>query len=109
MKQSTILLLTFFGALLTNAQNYWQQEVNYTINVKLNDKDHSLSGYEEFEYINNSPNELDRIYMHIWPNAYRNGKTALGKQQYKGGEMMLTFGEEKDKGGIDSLDFKVNG
>jgi len=91
------------------AQNYWQQEVNYTIQVKLNDTDHSLSGFEEFEYVNNSPDQLDKIYMHLWPNAYRNGKTALGKQQYAGGETILRFGDEKDKGGIDSLDFKING
>jgi hypothetical protein len=109
MKHIVISVLTSFCAFLSTAQNYWQQEVNYTIKVKLNDKDHTLSGYEEFEYVNNSPNELDRLYIHLWPNAYRNGKTALGKQQYKGGEMMLTFGDEKDKGGIDSLDFKVNG
>lgn len=109
MKYIVIPFIIFFCAFLSSAQNYWQQEVNYTIKVKLNDKDHTLSGYEEFEYINNSPNELDRIYIHLWPNAYRNGKTALGKQQYKGGETILTFGEDKDKGGIDSLDFKVNG
>ena len=91
------------------AQNYWQQEVNYTIKVKLNDKHHTLSAFEEFEYINNSPNSLDSIYIHLWPNAYRNGKTALGKQKYTSGEMELAFGEEKNKGGIDSLDFRVNG
>ncbi|MEY3200430.1 MAG: hypothetical protein RJA13_2388, partial [Bacteroidota bacterium] len=96
------------------AQNYWQQEVNYTIKVKLNDENHTLSAFEEFEYINNSPNSLDSIYIHLWPNAYRNGKTALAKQQYKDGKTILKFGENKlnakqDLGGIDSLDFKVNG
>ena len=96
------------------AQNYWQQEVNYTITVKLNDENHTLSAFEEFEYINNSPNSLDSIYIHLWPNAYRNGNTALAKQQYKDGKTILKFGENKlnakqDLGGIDSLDFKVNG
>jgi len=109
MKQLKLSILLFFLAGYSTAQNYWQQEVNYTIKVKLNDENHTLSGYEEFEYVNNSPDQLDRIYIHIWPNAYRNGKTALGKQQYGNGEMMLTYGDEKDKGGIDSLDFKVNG
>jgi hypothetical protein len=90
-------------------QGYWQQEVNYTINVTLNDKDHSLSAFESFEYINHSPDQLDKIYIHLWPNAYRNGKTALAKQQFKDGKTNLKFGEEKDKGYIDSLDFKVNG
>lgn len=109
MKYFTLGFLLIFSTSFLSAQNYWQQEVNYTIQVKLDDVNNTLSGFEEFEYVNNSPDQLDRIYMHLWPNAYRNGKTALGKQQYKGGEMMLTYGEEKDKGGIDSLDFKING
>lgn len=91
------------------SQTYWQQEVNYTINVTLNDKENTLSAFETFEYINHSPDQLDKLYIHVWPNAYRNGNTALAKQQYKDGKSTLKFGNEKDKGGIDSLDFKVNG
>jgi hypothetical protein len=91
------------------AQTYWQQEVNYTIKVSLNDKEHSLSAFESLEYINNSPNQLDKIYMHLWPNAYRNGKTALAKQLYKEGQIALPFGADSLKGAIDNLDFKVNG
>ncbi len=34
---------------------YWQQEVNYKINVTLDDKKHTLRGTEEIEYINHSP------------------------------------------------------
>ncbi|MES2800004.1 MAG: M1 family metallopeptidase [Bacteroidota bacterium] len=90
------------------AQNYWQQEVNYKISVRLDDTLHRLVAYEEFEYINNSPDVLDKIYIHLWPNAYKNGTSALAKQQYDSGEKELTFGEEKNKGNIDSLDFKVN-
>jgi hypothetical protein len=104
-------ILTIISVLITvsiTAQNYWQQEVNYKITVRLDDKNHSLMAYEEFEYINNSPDKLDRLYIHLWPNAYRNGKTALGRQQYEGGETELTFGEEKNRGSIDSLDFKVS-
>jgi hypothetical protein len=104
-----ISLILILSSSLVNAQNYWQQEVNYKISVKLDDKSHSISAFEEFEYINNSPDKLDFIYIHLWPNAYRNGKTALGKQIYKSGENFLRFGNDSIKGGIDSLDFKVNG
>lgn len=105
-----IFVLTFlFYAFTTIAQDYWQQEVNYTISVKLNDKDHTLSAFESFEYINHSPNSLDFIYIHIWPNAYKNGKTALAKQLYKSKQKELLFGHDSIKGSIDSLDFKING
>ena len=90
------------------SQSYWQQEVNYKIDVTLDDVSHVLRASESFEYINNSPDRLDFLYIHIWPNAYRDGKSALGKQLYQNGEEFLTFAEEKDRGGIDSLDFRVN-
>ncbi|MEN9988758.1 MAG: hypothetical protein RLZZ585_1797 [Bacteroidota bacterium] len=102
---SCILLIT--GSAFT--QDYWQQEVNYTIQVRLNDKNHELSGYEVLEYVNNSPNTLDRIYMHVWPNAYKDGSSALAKQLYRQGDGKLTFAKEEDKGFIDSLDFKSEG
>jgi len=62
------------------AQDYWQQEVNYRIEVLLDDKKHELHAFETIEYINNSPDVLSEIYMHLWPNAYKNRSTALCKQ-----------------------------
>jgi len=91
------------------AQDYWQQEVNYSIQVKLNDQKHELSGFETFEYVNHSPEAMGQIYMHLWPNAYRDGNTALGKQLYRQGDGKLTFAKEEDKGFIDSLDFQSEG
>ena len=55
---TSFLLLTCL-LLIANCQlKYWQQEVNYTIDVSLNDKDHTLNGFEKIEYINNSPDTL---------------------------------------------------
>lgn len=92
-----------------SAQTYWQQKVEYTISVKLDDTKHQLSGQESFVYHNNSPQTLDRMYIHLWPNAYRDGSTALAKQQYAGGEQQLRYGADSIHGFIDSLDFSVNG
>ncbi|MCK7473948.1 MAG: hypothetical protein MZV49_11405 [Rhodopseudomonas palustris] len=61
---------------------------------------------EEIEYINNSPNELEYIYFHLWPNAYKNGETALAKQK---GKFNNWHEYESMIGYIDSLDFKING
>lgn len=91
------------------SQDYFQQEVNYKIDVKLNDKNHSLSAYEEFEYINNSPTALDRIYIHLWPNAYKNNETALARQLYDMNNMVMQYGDASTLGFIDSLAFKIDG
>ena len=88
---------------------YFQQEVNYTIEVKLDDNKHMLNGSESFIYTNNSPDALSFIYIHIWPNAYKNRNTALAKQLARGKKFTLFTTLEENKGYIDSLDFKVDG
>ncbi len=90
-------------------QPYFQQEVNYTIHVKLDDVKHELSADISMEYINNSGDYLDVIYMHLWPNAYKDHSTALAKQLLENGETKFYYSKEEDRGYIDSLDFKVNG
>lgn len=92
------------------AQNpYFQQEVNYKIKVALNDKKHELSAYEEVTYINNSTSSLSYIYFHLWPNAYKDHKTALAQQLLENGDDKFYFSKQEERGFIDSLDFKVNG
>ena len=104
------LFLFFLISQLTfaNCQNYFQQEVNYRISVELDDENHVLSGFESFEYINNSPDTLHFLYIHLWPNAYKNSKTALAKQLKAGGNEILTRASDSIIGYIDSLDFKIN-
>ncbi len=103
------LTFTIFLAFNSFSQEYFQQEVNYKIDVKLNDKDNTLSAYEEFVYTNNSNCQLDFIYIHLWPNAYKNNQTALAKQLYNMNNKSLQFATEEERGWIDSLDFKING
>jgi hypothetical protein len=83
--KKTFLAITAFCVLKTaDCQlNYWQQEVNYKIDVSLNDKNHSLNGMLDLEYINHSPDKLDFIWFHLWPNAYKNDETAYAKQIFR--------------------------
>lgn len=91
------------------AQDYWQQEVNYEIHVSLNDSSNQLHATETIEYVNNSPSELNYIWFHLWPNAYKHGKTALSKQMRQDGNLTLYYARPSYRGWIDSLDFHVNG
>lgn len=94
---------------LASYSQYWQQEVNYTIDVSLNDKEHSLTGFEKIEYYNKSPDTLRFIWFHLWPNAYKNDKTAFTDQQLENGNTKFYFSGKEDKGYINRLDFKVEG
>lgn len=87
---------------------YWQQQVNYTIDVTLNDKDNTLDAFEKIEYTNNSPDTLYFIWFHLWMNAYKNDRTAFSEQMLENGNTKFYFSDKEDKGYINRLDFKVN-
>src|ERR1035437_278252 len=101
-----------FSFLISDAQNtkaYFQQEVKYKINVKLDDVKHEFTADESMEYINNSPDELSFIWFHLWPNGYKNNTTPLAKQLIADGNKKFYFADDSVRGYIDGLDFKVNG
>lgn len=87
----------------------WQQEVNYSIDVTLNDQQHTLTGQEELTYTNRSPETLPYLWFHLWPNAYRDNSTAFARQQLRNGSREFHFATAEQRGFIDNLDFKVNG
>jgi hypothetical protein len=97
------------GPLMACGQSYFQQQVDYTINVRLDDGAHVLHADETFTYTNNSSATLDTIRIHLWPNAYRDRSTALCDQLDSHGDLDLHFAPEKERGWIDSLDFKADG
>ena len=107
------LFLLLGGLLLSVSlpaqQAYFQQEVNYKIDLTLDDQAHRLSGNIEMEYINNSPNELPEIYLHLWANAYKNRQTAFARQQLQTGSTRFYFAKDKYLGNFSKLDFRVNG
>ncbi len=92
-----------------NLKNYWQQEVNYNIQVKLDDVKNFLRATETISYTNHSPDTLKFIWFHLWPNAYKNNNTAFAKQKVENGAVDFYFSKEEDRGFIDSLNFEVNG
>lgn len=109
MKKLILFLAAFFGVVAVWAQDkYWQQEVNFTINVSLNDKEHSLDALETIEYVNNSPDTLKYIWFHLWPNAYKNDRTSFSEQMLKERRTDFYFSNQQQKGYINQVDFKVD-
>jgi len=106
-------LLFFFTALKSHdaaAQSpRWQQQVDMQIKVQLNEKDNTLQATERFSYQNNSPDTLHYIWMHCWPNAYRNDKTAFSEQLLKNNQTDFYFSREEERGYMNQLQFTVDG
>src|SRR6218665_2433604 len=106
------LLLIFFVFIFKNcfSQNspYWQQKVDITIDATLNDFMNTLAGNIKMVYSNHSPDTLHFIWIHVWPNAYKNDRTAFSDQLLENGSTKFYFSSEENRGYINRLAFKVN-
>ncbi len=89
--------------------NYWQQYVRYEIWVKLDDEQHRLTGKETFVYYNNSPDTLTYLWIHLWPNAYKNDQTPLARQKKKFGSRRFANLAPEDRGWIEIKDVSGDG
>ncbi|OXA76814.1 Peptidase family M1 [Flavobacterium aquidurense] len=72
-----IILLSFlsFGLNSAFAQNapYWQQHVDYKMEVAMDVKNYQYKGKQELVYTNNSPDTLRKVFYHLYPNAFQPG------------------------------------
>ncbi|MEO8962586.1 MAG: M1 family metallopeptidase [Ginsengibacter sp.] len=110
MKKISLSFLLYFQLSASFCQTpYFQQKVSYTIDATLNDIENILDGFEKVTYTNNSPDTLHFIWFHLWPNAYKNDRTAFSEQLLQLGRTDFYFSDENQRGYINRLDFKVNG
>ncbi len=54
-------------------KSYWQQEIKYKMDVKMNVQTNQFVGNQIMRYRNNSPDILDRVYFHLYFNAFQPG------------------------------------
>ena len=71
MKYFAITLLSLFS--LNLSAQYWQQKVDYTMNVELNAETADYSGSQKLIYTNNSPESLSKVFYHLYFNAFQPG------------------------------------
>ena len=105
--RSILLIIVLIGTLPAQESDYFQQYVDYDIQVTLDDTNHTIMAYEKMVYQNNSPDTLNFIWFHIWPNAYKNDSTAFAKQA--GENSRFSRSDSTQRGFIDSLDFSIDG
>lgn len=51
--------------------HYWQQHVDYTMEIDMDVKTYKYTGTQKLVYTNNSPDVLNRVYYHLYPNAFQ--------------------------------------
>lgn len=69
------LFLLLFPSLLMAQNNpnpgYWQQHVDYKMEVNMDVKTYQYKGKQTLVYTNNSPDTLKRVYFHLFNNAFQ--------------------------------------
>jgi len=64
-----ILATTAFG----QRKGYWQQDVQYKMDIDVNEKDYQYDGKMTLIYGNNSGQSLSKVYFHLYFNAFQPG------------------------------------
>ena len=69
------LSISFVASAQHNNPNpgYWQQHVDYKMDVKMDVDKFQYSGTQELKYTNNSADTLKRVYYHLYYNAFQPG------------------------------------
>ena len=56
-----------------NVAGYWQQHVDYTMDIDMNVNNYQYKGKQKLVYTNNSPDELNKVFYHLYFNAFQPG------------------------------------
>ncbi len=88
MKKTALLALSFvmmmscaqtkdLKSIVTNASNsangYWQQHVDYTMDIDVDVDKYQYKGKQKLVYTNNSPDNLNKVFYHLYFNAFQPG------------------------------------
>jgi hypothetical protein len=67
-----LFLITNFLFLASVAQSSrWQQRVKYKMNIDMDVNTNQFKGKQKLEYTNNSPDVLNRVFYHLYFNAFQ--------------------------------------
>ncbi|MBJ24810.1 MAG: peptidase M1 [Flavobacteriaceae bacterium] len=88
MKKIRVLFYFLFLSLSPSvfSQNYWQQRVEYEMTVDVDVNTYLYSGKQKLLYSNNSPDTIQKVFYHLFFNAFQ-----------KGSEMAVRIKTGKDK------------
>ncbi|MBU2921596.1 M1 family metallopeptidase [Winogradskyella psychrotolerans] len=56
-----------------STNSYWQQHVDYTMEINMNVNNYQYKGKQKLVYTNNSPDVLNHVYYHLYFNAFQPG------------------------------------
>ncbi|NVK52041.1 MAG: M1 family metallopeptidase [Flavobacteriaceae bacterium] len=70
---SLVMMTSFAQNQKDNSEGYWQQHVDYKMDVDVDVKKFQYKGTQTLVYTNNSPDDLKNVYYHLYYNAFQPG------------------------------------
>ncbi len=73
---AAVVALFAFAKADSYAQNntsYWQQHVDYKMEIDMDVNNYQYDGVQKLVYTNNSPDTLDKVFYHLYFNAFQPG------------------------------------
>ena len=111
MKKFVLLL---FVVQFSFAQNYWQQHVEYQMDINMDVSDFTFDGEQKLVYTNNSPDTISKVYYHLFFNAFQPGSQmdvrsrTIKDPDRRVGSRIFEL-EEKDYGKLNIYSLKQDG
>lgn len=66
-----VYLSSFETSIAQPGPGYWQQAVDYKMEIDMNVETNRFDGHQVLTYTNNSPDTLDRAFYHLFFNAFQ--------------------------------------
>jgi hypothetical protein len=70
---AVLLVLTTTSLIAQNNTSYWQQQVDYQMEIDMNVENFQYAGVQKLTYTNHSPDTLHRVFYHLYFNAFQPG------------------------------------
>ncbi len=72
IKITSLVIFGFLISTLSMAQSdRWQQAIQYEMEIDMDVETHQFTGNQKIKYINNSPDTLNRVFYHLYFNAFQ--------------------------------------
>ncbi len=107
--QLIVIYLSIMLCASAKAQDSFQQKVDYRIQAELLPEERRLTAVADISYYNDSNQDLDTLFFHVWMNAFSDKNSAFAKQQLLLGNRAFHFSNEESRGGYEALNFSIEG
>ena len=84
------------------------QQNSIEIKATLDDAKSQLNIQQKIVYYNTSDQELESVFLHNWPNSFKNRNTALSKRFIEAYQKNLYFAKKEELGATDIKNISVN-